>query len=346
MIERNFYKDRKAKLYHHNEEEIHLKSYLFGNGIRLVSVLAGITCLALFFENSRMDNTSIVVLYVLAAVLTARFTEGYIFGTIASVSSMFIYNFFFINPRYTFAVEQKMYTLSFAVMVGVSLLAAGITSKLKKKVDAEKIQAKKMEMLYRTDGSFLKARDREQVVENCGENLVNILGKTILITIADERRNLMEPHVYICNNNGSENLFKLVKEREIIKECFRTGKTKGVGVKVNPSTYQKTGIKEEGSNAYYVPIKGNYLTLGVIGVACYKREILSDEEKKIIKIVAEQTAIALERENIYARRHRAIIEGEGEKLVQKINRITGSDYATLDDFLYDNSTVNKVNDEN
>ena len=88
------------------------------------------------------------------------------------------------------------------------------------------------------------------------------------------------------------------------------------------------------------------MTLGVIGVACYKREILSDEEKKIIKIVAEQTAIALERENIYARRHRAIIEGEGEKLVQKINRITGSDYATLDDFLYDNSTVNKVNDEN
>lgn len=345
MIERNFYKDRKAKLYHHNEEEIHLKSYLFGNGIRLVSVLAGITCLALLFENSRMDNTSIVVLYVLAAILTARFTEGYIFGIIASVSSMFIYNFFFINPRYTFAVEQKMYTLSFAVMVGVSLLTAGITSKLKKKVEAEKIQAKKMEMLYRTDGSFLKARDREQVVENCGENLVNILGKTILITIADERRNLMEPHVYICNNNGSENLFKLVKEREIIKECFRTGKTKGVGVKVDPSTYKKTGIKEEGSNAYYVPIKGNYLTLGVIGVACYKREILSDEEKKIIKIVAEQTAIALERENIYARRHRAIIEGEGEKLVQKINRITGSDYATLDDFLYDNSTVNKVNDE-
>ena len=81
MIERNFYKDRKAKLYHHNEEEIHLKSYLFGNGIRLVSVLAGITCLALLFENSRMDNTSIVVLYVLAAILTARFTEGYIFGT-------------------------------------------------------------------------------------------------------------------------------------------------------------------------------------------------------------------------------------------------------------------------
>lgn len=346
MIERNFYKDRKAKLYHHNEEEIHLKSYLFRNGIRLLAALAGITCIALFFESSRMDNTSIVVLYVLAAILTARFTEGYIFGTIASVSSIFVYNFFFIDPRYTFAVDQKLYTLSFVSMIVVSLLAAGITSKLKKKAEYERIQAKKMEMLYNTDGSFLKARDREQVVENCGENLVNILGKTVLITIADERRNLMEPHVYICNNNGSENLFKLVKEREIIKECFRTGKPKGVGVKINPSEYKRTGIKEEGSNAYYVPIKGNYLTLGVIGVACYKREILSDEEKKIIKVVAEQTAIALERENIYARRHRAIIEGEGEKLVQKINRITGSDYATLDDFLYDNSTVNKVSEDN
>lgn len=345
MIERNFYKDKKSKLYHHNEEEIHLKSYLFGNGIRMLAVLAGITCLAVFFEKSRMDNTSIVVLYVLAAILIARITEGYAFAVIASILSMFIYNFFFIEPLYTFAVEQKMYTLSFVVMVGVSLIAAGITSKLKKRVDSEKIQAKKMEMLYNTDGSFLKARDREEVIENCGENLVNILGKTVLITIADERRNLMEPHVYICNSNGSENLFKLVKEREIIKECFRTGKPKGIGVKSKASEAENKLLKGD-SNAYYVPIKGNYLTLGVIGVACYKREILSDDEKKIIRIVAEQTAIALERENIYARRHRAIIEGEGEKLVKKINRITGSDYVTLDDFLYDNSIVNKINEEN
>ncbi|WP_300277729.1 DUF4118 domain-containing protein [Peptacetobacter sp.] len=344
MIERNFYKDKKAKLYHQNEEEIHLKSYVFGNGIRLLISLGTMTAIALFFEKSGMDNTSIIVLYVMAAILTARFTEGYIFGTIASVVSIFIYNFLFIAPRYTFSVEQKMYTLSFIVMVTVSLLASGITSKLKKRVEQEKIQAKKMEMLYNTDGSFLKARDIEQVIENCGENLVNILGKTVLITIADERRNLMEPHVYICNSNGSENLFRLVKEREVIKECFRTAKPKGIGVKLKSSDCENKLLKSE-SNAYYVPIKGNYLTLGVIGVACYKREILSDEEKKIIKIVAEQTAIALERENIYTRRHRAIIEGEGEKLVQKINRITGSNYATLDDFLYDNSTVNKLSDE-
>lgn len=343
MIERNFYKDKKSKLYHQNEEEIHLKSYIFGNGIRLVIALGIMTALSLFFKESRMDNVSIVVLYVMAAILTARVTDGYIFGIIASVSSVFIYNFLFVEPRYTFAVDEKMYTLSFIVMVVVSLIAAGITSKLKKRVEQEKVQAKKMEMLYKTEGSFLKARDVEQVIENCGENLVNILGKTILITIADEKRNLMEPHVYICNSNGSENLFRLVKEREVIKECFRTAKPKGVGVKVKTSECENKLLKSE-SNAYYVPIKGNYLTLGVIGVACYKREILSDDEKKIIKIVAEQTAIALERENIYTRRHKAIIEGEGEKLVQKINRITGSDYLTLDDFLYDNSTVNKLSD--
>lgn len=343
MIERNFYKDKKSKLYHQNEEEIHLKSYIFGNGIRLVIALGIMTALSLFFKESRMDNVSIVVLYVMAAILTARVTDGYIFGIIASVSSVFIYNFLFVEPRYTFAVDEKMYTLSFIVMVVVSLIAAGITSKLKKRVEQEKVQAKKMEMLYKTEGSFLKARDVEQVIENCGENLVNILGKTILITIADERRNLMEPHVYICNSNGSENLFRLVKEREVIKECFRTAKPKGVGVKVKTSECENKLLKSE-SNAYYVPIKGNYLTLGVIGVACYKREILSDDEKKIIKVVAEQTAIALERENIYTRRHKAIIEGEGEKLVQKINRITGSDYLTLDDFLYDNSTVNKLSD--
>lgn len=343
MIERNFYKDKKSKLYHQNEEEIHLKSYIFGNGIRLVIALGIMTALSLFFKESRMDNVSIVVLYVMAAILTARVTDGYIFGIIASVSSVFIYNFLFVEPRYTFAVDEKMYTLSFIVMVVVSLIAAGITSKLKKRVEQEKVQAKKMEMLYKTEGSFLKARDVEQVIENCGENLVNILGKTILITIADEKRNLMEPHVYICNSNGSENLFRLVKEREVIKECFRTAKPKGIGVKVKTSECENKLLKSE-SNAYYVPIKGNYLTLGVIGVACYKREILSDDEKKIIKIVAEQTAIALERENIYTRRHKAIIEGEGEKLVQKINRITGSDYLTLDDFLYDNSTVNKLSD--
>lgn len=328
MKERTFYKDERTKLYN-NMDSIQPKAYFIDNSIKLMIITAVLCGLSVFINSMNVDISVIILIFMMIPIMTVTMTDGVIFGVVSAVASVFLFDFIFMEPLYGFSGWDRNYTIMFIGMFIFSCISTAIVSKLKLEIESQKLKARKMEMLYKTDKMLLRARNKEQIMESSGENLVNILGKTILITLLDENRNLMEPHVYICNSNGSENIFRTITEREIIKECFRRGCSVGVGTKFYGS-----------SNAHYEPIKGNYSTLGVIGVACFKKEILSEDEVKILKVVAEQVSVAIERENIFERRHLANIEGEEERLVEKIRRVTGGDYVTLDDFLYDNSPVN------
>lgn len=75
-------------------------------------------------------------------------------------------------------------------------------------------------LLYENNKTLLKAKNKNQIIEFCGSNLVNILNRTVIVTIADENNNLGKPSIYICNNDGSENIFHSVLEKEAIKEAL------------------------------------------------------------------------------------------------------------------------------
>ena len=328
MKERTFYKDKKAKLYN-NSDTIQPRAYFVSNLSKVLIIMAAAILISVFSNNMNMDKSIIILLYLFGTIVVANSTDGFMFGVGTSVGFVIIFNLLFVEPYYDMKTKDSIYSVILFAMMVAYLLSSIMVSRLKMEADRRKVQARKMEMLYRTDRAFLKSRSKERVVEACGESLINILGKTILITIIDENKNLMDPRVYICNSNGSENLFKSINEREIIKECFRTGKAKGVGTKDSSN-----------GSAHYEPINGTYSTLGVVGVACYKREILTEDEIKVLKIVVGQMAVALEREKTFEIRHLANIEGETEKIIERMRRVSGKDYATIDDYLYDNSSVN------
>ena len=48
-------------------------------------------------------EANIVLVYLLAVLLTSRYSKGYFYGILASISSIFLYNYFFTEPYYTFA---------------------------------------------------------------------------------------------------------------------------------------------------------------------------------------------------------------------------------------------------
>ena len=85
------------------------------------------------FRYIRFPETNIVLLYLLAVLLTARFSKGYIYGIVASVISIFAYNYFFTAPYYTFAVADAGYIVTFIVMMITALITSTLTSHVKKK---------------------------------------------------------------------------------------------------------------------------------------------------------------------------------------------------------------------
>ena len=71
------------------------------------SLIIGATLIGLLFRALGFPETNIVITYILAVLLAARFTPGYRWGIAAAFVSTFTYNFFFTIPLYSFAVSAS-----------------------------------------------------------------------------------------------------------------------------------------------------------------------------------------------------------------------------------------------
>ena len=77
-------------------------------------------------------------LFILSVVFIARFTNGYLCGLVASLAGTLAVNYAFTYPYFELDFSMADYTISFVVMLTVSLIIGMTTTRLK---DQNKIQA-------------------------------------------------------------------------------------------------------------------------------------------------------------------------------------------------------------
>jgi two-component system sensor histidine kinase KdpD len=77
-------------------------------------------------------ETNIVVVYIFSVILTARFTEGYFWGILATLLSNCAFKIFFTHPYYTLSVDDPSYFITFSIMAITSVITGALTSKAKK----------------------------------------------------------------------------------------------------------------------------------------------------------------------------------------------------------------------
>lgn len=78
------------------------------------------------------SNPFAVSIFILAVVLIARFTDGYLYGVVASGISVFCVNYMFTYPFWEFNMSISGYPPTFAVMLLVSLIVSTLTTQIKK----------------------------------------------------------------------------------------------------------------------------------------------------------------------------------------------------------------------
>jgi K+-sensing histidine kinase KdpD len=76
------------------------------------------------------DPPNIVMLYLLTVLLIAM-RLGYGPGVMAALLSVALFDFFFVPPRFSFAVHDMQYLLTFAVMLVVALITAHLSAGLR-----------------------------------------------------------------------------------------------------------------------------------------------------------------------------------------------------------------------
>lgn len=71
------------------ENNMNIKEELCKNLCELIGIVAAATLLGKIFVELGFPETNIVVMYLLAVLLVARFTSGYHYGILSAVVSLF-----------------------------------------------------------------------------------------------------------------------------------------------------------------------------------------------------------------------------------------------------------------
>lgn len=110
-----------------------------------VLTAAALICAAINAQGH--SDSAVPLVFVLAVLLTARFTDGYFYGLLATVISVFGVNYAFTYPYFAFNFTITGYPLTFLTMFAVSLVVGTLTEQVKRQsriaaeAEKEKIKA-------------------------------------------------------------------------------------------------------------------------------------------------------------------------------------------------------------
>lgn len=107
------------------------KKEILQNLLKLAGIVFAATILGKIFAELGFPETNIVVMYLLAVFLVARFTAGYQYGILSAITSLVCYNYFFTEPYHTLAVNDPSYLITFFIMLVTSFLTSALTTKEK-----------------------------------------------------------------------------------------------------------------------------------------------------------------------------------------------------------------------
>ncbi len=171
----------------------------------MILVLFLATLIGDLFVRKYFATTSVVLLYVLAIVLTSRFTKGYVYGVAASLLSIFIYNFFFTEPLYSLAVNDPSYLLTFAVMMITSLITSTLTSH----AQANALEAKQKESeataLYQLTNHLTDANNLEEICQIAMTQISDMLLTEVQVNALDEDNDSKEKAKWSRDGHYQEN---------------------------------------------------------------------------------------------------------------------------------------------
>jgi two-component system sensor histidine kinase KdpD len=252
----------------------------------VATTLVTLPMLALF------DLANIVMLFLLCVVLVAVWL-GRGPAMLAAVLGVAAFDFFFVPPRFSFAVSDVQYLVTFTVMLGVGALIGQLTANLRFAAGVSASRERRARALFELTRELSAALQTMQVVE-LGEAAVRrTFGgpATVLLTNAQDQLELAQP-------------LPPGLDASIAQWCFQHGQPAGLATDTLPS-----------NPWHYLPLQAPMRIRGVLAVQPRQaRWLLIPEQVQQLQTLARQIAIALERVHYVEVAQSAVVEMESERL--------------------------------
>ncbi len=242
-----------------------------------------------------LNPSTLIMIYLLGvAIVASRF--GPRESILASVLSVLSFDFFFIDPRFTFAVADSQYLITFIVMLGVAVLISSISNKLRIEATASWEREQRTSALYALSKELSKSRSKKEICVVAVREIHNVFNVDAAIFLSDKS--------LVAIAQSDTGFEKDGDECAAVQWAFENNEHAGKGTNNIPE-----------SRGYYLPLRGGTGTLGVLGVLPSNGAWPPPSAQlNLLETFANGLGLAVERAMLARESQKARIEAESEKI--------------------------------
>lgn len=222
-----------------------------------------------------LDLANIVMLFLLTVLLVAIFF-GRGSAVLASILGVLLFDIFFVPPRFSLAVENIQYLVTFAVMLATGLITGHLAAGLKRKAHEAQMREQRTQALYDAARQLAGALTQAQVIDIARSFTQAQLAAESLILLPDGHGHPTQATSAAPACEVNPLLANIAQD---------SGKT-----------VRNHEMSDSSQAALYLPLRASMRTRGVLAIA-FPAEVVSppDEHVALLEALASLIGIALER---------------------------------------------------
>ncbi len=241
--------------------------------------LIALVSLASYPLSKFLDPTNLVMLYLMGVVIAAVFL-GRGPAILASLISVVTFDFFFVQPTLTFAVNDTQYLLTFAGLLLVGLIISNFAALLRDQIEALQQRNRQTQAINRFSRELTGAVGLDKVFDA----ILGNIGETFPGDLA-----IFLPAQKVLVKRAATPGFEISEtELAVADWSFKNNQSAGWGT----DTLSATSIR-------YMPMITARGMVGVLGIKPRQPEnILSSDQRMLLEGFANLSALAVERASL------------------------------------------------
>jgi two-component system sensor histidine kinase KdpD len=263
----------------------------------------------LFHEKPPEANTVMIFLFAVG-VSALWFGRGP--AIFASIASVLVFDFFFVEPYFSFNVDDARYFLTFAVMLAIGLVISTLTARLREQLGSSQSQERRTAALYRFTKQLSEIAGVEFLINSAGKQLREIFGGEVVLYV----RIIDGP---VSLRFGDDTTIAQAPINAIVAQWVADHEqVAGVGTDTLPN-----------ATALFVPLIGSQRTVGALGVRPDDpQRFLDPEQRRLLETCASLMALSIERDQSVLEAHEAQLRVQTERLRNSVLNSVSHDLRT------------------
>ena len=230
---------------------------------------------------THFELSNLVMIYLLGVTISGlRLGRGP--SALTAVLNVALFDFFFVPPRFTFAVSDAQYLVTFAAMLIIALVIASLTASVRQQTRVAGARERRTALLYAMSRELAGTRGIPALASLAVRHVAEVFRCQAVILLPDKTGKLKYPP-----EAPLESSFRGA-DLAVAQWVADHGRRAGLGSDTLPA-----------ARGVYLPLGDAQQTIGVLAVLpTNARRVLLPEQSHLLETFAGQIALALERASL------------------------------------------------